>query len=105
MFVLNGRFGKKPSPLWCDLSIFYPVKVFVQWSRAPYLNSFIIMWPVPVSFRPLSHRPRIFAVAECVCAAVYETGMTVSGVREDHSVLLASGPSLVAVWRAVFEFT
>lgn len=25
--------------------------------------------------------------------------MSVSGVHEDHSVLLVSGPSLVAVWR------
>ncbi len=56
------------------------------------------MWPVPVSFRPLSHRPQVFAVAERVRAVVYETGMTASGVHEDHSVLLASGPSLVAVW-------
>lgn len=34
-----------------------------------------------------------------MCAIGYATGMSFSGVREDHSVLLASGPSLVAVWK------
>lgn len=56
------------------------------------------MWLM--SFRPLSHRPQhqAFVVAECACAILYETGMSVSGVYEDCNVLRASGPSLVAVW-------
>lgn len=67
----------------------------------------MIMWPVPVSFRALSHRPQdqVFAVAECVCTLVYETGMSVSGMHDDHSVLLASGPSLVAFWNGELSYS